>query len=322
MSSALFLLHSPEMISKFKYHILLHLIIFMWGFTGILGKLIHLDAFTIVWHRVLIAFIALGIVLVFLKKNIRLNSSKDFIKIAGVGIIVALHWMTFYKSIQLSTASLGILCLSTTTLHVTWLEPLVMRRPFSWIEFGLGLIVIYGIYFVSGDFNSSDYEALAYGLVSALCAALFSVFNAQLAKNVSSPTITFYELLIGFFFLSSVLLFDNKINASLFTMTLSDFLWLLFLGILCTSFAFLATIEVVKRLGAFTVSLSINMEPVYTILLAIVILNEDEVLGTQFYIGSILIVAVVISNAVIKYYMKIYSLKKQKITEGSDLTDN
>lgn len=292
------------MFSKYKYHILLHLIIFMWGFTGILGKLIELDALLIVWHRVLIAFIALWVALRFMKKSLKIPKPKDLIAIAGVGIIVAMHWLTFYKSIQLSTASLGILCLSTTTLHVTWLEPLIMKRKFSWIEFLLGLIVIYGIYFVSSDFDPNDYEALAYGLVSALCAALFSVFNAKLAQDIPSSKITFYELVVGFLFVSVVLLLNGKMNVELFTMTMSDFLWLLFLGILCTSFAFLATIEVVKRLGAFTVSLSINMEPVYTILLAIVILNENEVLGSQFYIGSVIIVLVVIANAVIKYYLK------------------
>lgn len=299
------------MLSKFKYHILLHVIIFMWGFTGILGKLIHLDAFVIVWHRVLIAFVALGIGLVFLKKSIRVPNPRDLISIAGVGVIVALHWMTFYKSIQLSTASLGILCLSTTTLHVTWLEPLIMKRKFSWIEFLLGLIVIYGIYFVSSDFDSSDYEALAYGLVSALCAALFSVFNARLAQDIPSSKITFYELVVGFIFLSCVLLLEGRLNSDLFVMELSDLLWLLFLGILCTSFAFLATIEVVKRLGAFTVSLSINLEPVYTILLAIVILNENEILGKQFYIGSVIIVLVVIANALIKYYLKSREVSKK-----------
>lgn len=276
----------------------------MWGFTGILGKLIQLDALVIVWHRVLIAFVALWIALRFLKKSIKVPQPKDLIAIAGVGVIVAMHWLTFYKSIQLSTASLGILCLSTTTLHVTWLEPLIMKRKFSWIEFFLGLIVIYGIYFVSSDFDPNDYEALAYGLVSALCAALFSVFNAKLAQDIPSSKITFYELVVGFIFMSVVLLLNGQLNTELFKMTLSDLLWLLFLGILCTSFAFLATIEVVKRLGAFTVSLSINMEPVYTILLAIVILNENEVLGSQFYIGSVIIVLVVIANALIKYYLK------------------
>jgi drug/metabolite transporter (DMT)-like permease len=292
------------MLGKFKYHLLLHIIIFIWGFTGILGKLIHLDAFYIVWHRVLIAFIALSIALLFMKKSIRVGSKKELFKIFGVGIIVVLHWMTFYKSIQLSTASLGILCLSTTTLHVTWLEPLIMKRKFSPIEFLLGLIVIYGIYFVSSDFKAKDYEALLYGLTSAFLAAVFSVFNAKLAQKSSSYQITFYEMLIAFVFLTFVLMARGEFTSALFIMSLSDFLWLLFLGILCTSFAFLATIEVVKRLGAFTVSLSINLEPVYTIILAIVILNENEILGSEFYIGSIIIVLVVITNAIIKFYLK------------------
>lgn len=286
----------------------------MWGFTGILGKLIHLDFLPLVWHRVLIAFVALGIALSFLKKSLRLPKPKDFLNVAAVGIIVALHWLTFYKSIQLSTASLGILCLSTTTLHVTWLEPLIMKRKFSWIEFILGLIVIYGIYFVSSDFNASEYEALAYGLLSALCAALFSVFNARLAKDLPSSQITFYELVAGFVFISFVLLYQGRLNRDLFVMTMSDFLWLLFLGILCTSFAFLANIEVLKRLGAFTVTLSINMEPVYTILLAIIILKENQVLGSQFYIGSLIIIFVVIGNAIIKYYLR-NKTKDTEITE-------
>jgi drug/metabolite transporter (DMT)-like permease len=292
------------MLGKFKYHLLLHIIIFIWGFTGILGKLIHLDAFYIVWHRVLIAFIALSIALLFMKKSIRVGSKKELFKIFGVGIIVVLHWMTFYKSIQLSTASLGILCLSTTTLHVTWLEPLIMKRKFSPIEFLLGLIVIYGIYFVSSDFKAKDYEALVYGLTSAFFAAVFSVFNAKLAQKSSSYQITFYEMLIAFVFLSFVLMARGEFTGEIFIMRLSDFLWLLFLGVLCTSFAFLATIEVVKRLGAFTVSLSINLEPVYTIILAIVILNENEILGSDFYIGSIIIVLVVIANAIIKFSLK------------------
>ncbi len=297
--------------AKNKYHILLHLIIFVWGFTGILGVLIDLAPFHIVWHRVLIAFIALAIGLIFMKKSVRIDSSKELIKIFGVGILVALHWMTFYKSISLSTASLGILCLSTTTIHVTWLEPLIMKRKFSLLEFFLGLIVIYGIYFVSSDFDTKHYEALIYGLFSAFFAALFSVFNAKLAEDTPSHQITFYELLIAFVFLTIVLIIQGDFNAQLFEMSWSDFFWLIFLGVICTSFAFLATIEVVKRLGAFTVSLSINLEPVYTIILAIFILNENEVLGSHFYIGSAIIVLVVIANALIKYYVRGTAKKKE-----------
>lgn len=292
------------MFEKYKYHILLHFIILLWGFTGILGKLIHLDFLYIVWHRLFFALIGLGIIILFMKRSLRIKSLKQLFVLFGVGIIVAAHWLTFYKSIQLSTASLGILCLSTTTIHVTWLEPLVMKRKFSWIEFLLGLLVIGGIYIVSGDFNPNDYEALAYGLVSALLAAMFSVFNGYLVKSIPSTTMTFYELLMSLVFLSVLLLSQGRLNAGLLDMTTSDLLWLLFLGVVCTSFAFIVTIDIVKRLGAFTVSLSINMEPVYTILLAIFILAENKALGAQFYLGALMIVVVVILNPIIKHYLQ------------------
>jgi drug/metabolite transporter (DMT)-like permease len=273
----------------------------MWGFTGILGKLIHLDAVLIVWYRVFIAATFLACYFVFTKKSFRVER-KHWLKIALVGLIVASHWLTFYYAIQLSTASLGILCLSTTTLHVTWLEPIVMKRKFSWFEFALGSVVIFGIYFVSGDFTPREMKALYIGLTSALCAAMFSVFNGKLVHEVPSTHLSFYELSTGFIGISIFLFCTGKLNGEVFEMTYSDLGWLLFLGILCTSFAFLVTMDIVKRLGAFTVSLSINLEPVYTILLAIFILKEHKLLNTNFYIGSLIIILVVILNGFIKHF--------------------
>lgn len=300
------------MFEKFKYHLLMHFIIFIWGFTGILGKLILLPPTVIVWYRIIIATVGLFIVMKIMKIPIKLNRSKDIWKLMLVGFFVSMHWVTFYMAISLSTASLGILCLSTATLHVTWLEPIIMKRKFSWIEFLLGLIVIYGIYFVSSDFDARQYEALGYGLLSAVFAALFSVSNAKLAQTMNTAQISFYELLVGIGILSLMLLFTGKMNAQLFEMRWEDFAWLLFLGLVCTTFAFVVIINVVKRLGTFTVSLSINLEPVYTILLAIVILNEDELLGVDFYVGSSIIIVVVIANAIIKYFIKSSSLNKNK----------
>ena len=251
----------------------------MWGLTGILGKLIDLDAYVIVWFRVWIAFVSLGMFMFITKRHIKVKSFKLSLKLLLVGVFVALHWITFFKAIQLSTASLGILCLATTTLHVTWLEPIIMNRRFSWIEFLLGLLIILGIYFISSDFNATQYEALTYGLISALLAAFFAVFNAQMAEEISTPIITFYEMLTAFVFISLIFICKGELNSSLFEMTTSDFLWLIFLGIACTSVAFLFTIEIVKILGTFTVSLSINLEPVYTMLLAVFILSEHNLLN-------------------------------------------
>jgi drug/metabolite transporter (DMT)-like permease len=278
----------------------MHVIIFIWGFTGILGKLIHLSPEVIVWYRVIIASIGLLVILPLIKMPFKLQRKKDIWMLIFVGIVTSVHWVTFYKSIDLSTASLGILCLSTTTLHVTWLEPIVMKRKFSWIEFLFGLIVIYGIYFVSSDFKADEYEALAYGLTAAFLAAVFSVSNAKLAQTIPSPQITFYEMLTGIVFLTGWLYVDEQLNSEMLSMTVSDFWWLLFLGIVCTSLAFVLMIEVVKKLGAFTVALSVNLEPVYTIILAIFILKEHELLGMNFYVGSLLIILVVIANSIVK----------------------
>lgn len=282
----------------------MHVIILVWGFTGILGKLILLPPEIIVWYRIIITVISLLILFPIFKVPYLLKDKKDLGKLMLVGIIVCLHWITFYKAISLSTASLAVLCLSTTTLHVSWIDPIIMKRRFSWIEFLFGVLVIFGIYYISSDFSAAEYEVLAYGLTSALLAALFSVSNAKLAEKISSSQIILYEMIAGVIFLTIVLFSKGQLTAANLTMTISDFWWLLFLGIVCTSLAFVLMVDVVKKLGAFTASLTINLEPVYTMVLAILILNENEILGKKFYLGSAMIILVVIANAVVKSKMK------------------
>lgn len=290
--------------AKLKYHILLHFIVLIWGLTGILGKLIHQEALVLVWYRLLIAVIALFLFFKLKKHSLTLPSTKTMFTLFGIGCIVMAHWVTFYYSIQLSTASLGILCLSTTTIHVTWLEPLLFGKKFSWFEFLLSITVVIGIYLVANDFSGQEYLALFIGLCSAFLAALFSVLNAKVAEQVDAFRLTFYELLGGFVLLGLLLGASGQFNEKLLQVSTSDVLWLLFLGIICTSFAFLANIEVLKRLGAFTVSLTINLEPVYTIILAIFMLGEDKLLSGNFYIGAGLIFVIVICNALVKQRLR------------------
>jgi len=296
--------------TRSHYLVLMHLIIFMWGFTGILGKLIHLDAVVIVWYRVLIAFISLFFYFVFKKKTLLLKSKKNRLSILIVGLFVGAHWLTFYQSIQLSTASLGILCLSTTTLHVSWLEPLIMKKKFDWIEMGLSIIVVFGIFITTDDFGEKEYQALAFGLISAVFAALFAVFNTKLVTVESAGSISLYEMLSASVAITIFLAFSGQINTNLFVMETTDLFWLIFLGVACTSFAFLATIVVMDKLGAFTVSLSINLEPIYTLVLAIFILKENDLLSPRFYLGATLIILTVLANGIIK---KIISRKENSL---------
>ena len=292
------------MFSSLKHQFLLHFIVVLWGFTGILGKLIQLDAIFIVWYRVLFSFITIGIGMLFFRSSFCVYSKKEFIKIFIVGFFVALHWFFFYKSIQLSTASFGILCLSTTTLHVSWLEPLVMGRKLSLTELLTGFVVVFGVFFVSGDLGGQSLSALFYGLFSALFAAFFAVFNLKLTNKNTPYQISFYEMGSATLFITLILFFQGRLSLSVFSISIEDFFWLLFLAVVCTSFAFLAMIFVMKKLGAFTVSLSINLEPVYTIILAVFILKENTLLGSQFYLGAFVIVAVVLANSFTKNYKR------------------
>jgi drug/metabolite transporter (DMT)-like permease len=288
-------------LNNLKYQVVLHLIIFIWGFTAILGKLIDADAFVLVWYRVVIAFISLFFFLIFLKRDLRFKDKRALLKVLGVGILVALHWLFFYLAIKVSTASLAIICLSTATIHVAWLEPLVMKRKPLKSEFVLGLIIVLGIVLITGKVKGEGvFYGVIFGLVAALLAALFSTFNAKLIHTLSASKITLYEMLSASVIMTIVLAIIGDLNIETLTLTTNDLLLLLFLGVICTSIAFLVTVEITKYLGAFTVTLSINMEPIYTLGLAIWLLQEHQELNSYFYIGSAIIVGSVFGNAIVK----------------------
>ena len=280
---------------RLKEFLLLHGIVFLWGFTGIIGKLLHQESFIIVWYRVLIASLGLLVYLWITKTSFSVKRT-HILPVVLVGIVVALHWITFYYAIQISTASLGILCLATTTVHVVWLEPLIMKTAFQWKKLFFSLMVVAGVAFIARDFKGDVLLATGIGLLSALLAGIFSVSNAKLSQTIPSPILSFYELTTGWVGISAYLLV-TKAPISLFKLSWVDALWLLFLGLVCTSFAFIAAINLVKKLGAYTVSLTINLEPIYTIILAVLMLNEHKVLSIEFYVSAVLIIGVLLVNA-------------------------
>jgi len=298
---------------SFKYHLLMHLIVLAFGFTGILGKLIQLDFYQIVFFRMLIAGISLLFFLKLRRRKFKITNKKNLLAVIGVGLIVVLHWLTFFKAVQVSTASVAVLCMATTALHVSWMDPLIMKRRFSRLEFILGLLVIFGVIFVTNNVDANQIEGLLWGLLSAFLSAVFAVLNAYLnkVKEISSASLTTYEMFSGCGFLFIGLSLTGKIDASFFKMSLSDFGWLLFLGIICTSLAFMIMIDVIHKLGAYTATLTINLEPVYSIILAVFILAENEILGPQFYWGSLFIVIIVFANPLLRRWEQKRILRSQ-----------
>lgn len=291
-----------------KSYLHLHLIVFIWGFTAILGKLISLEALDLVWYRMLFASTIMTIVVVLSKEkvNVPLNV---FIGFVVSGIIIATHWLTFYQAIKVSNVSITLACLSTGAFFASILEPIFYKRKIIWYELVFGLIVIAGlsiIFNVETKYKSGIYLAVT----SAFLSALFSVINGKYAKEYSPNIISLYELSSGVFFLSIYLFFAGSFSSAFFAISINDLIWLFLLSSICTAYAFSASVKVMKYLSPFTVMLTINLEPIYGIILALMIFKDGEEMTPLFYVGALLILITVIANGIVKS-----KKKKQLITD-------
>ena len=285
-----------------KSYIHLHFIVFIWGFTAVLGALISLDALPLVWYRMTIALVFVLLYLWF-KKTPYLLPGKIVVKLLLAGLVIALHWLTFFKAIKVSNISVTLACLSTGAFFTSFLEPLVNRRKIIWYEVFFGIIVVFGlaiIFKVEGNYI----EGILFALTSAFLSALFSVINSSFAKNYNPSVVSFYEILGGVLCLSVYLLFTNSFHASFFKISASDWMYLAILSSICTAYAFIASVKVMKYLSPYTVMLTINLEPIYGIILAVIVFHEKEKMSPQFYIGAFVILFTVILNGIVKHYKR------------------
>jgi drug/metabolite transporter (DMT)-like permease len=283
-----------------KAFIQLHIAVLLAGFTGVLGRLITLNEALLVWYRLLITAVTLWILFFFLKKIKRI-SLNECAKIFGVGLIAALHWVTFYGSIKYANVSVALVCFSSIGFFTAIFEPMVFRKKIDYRELFLGLLVIAGIYIIF-HFDPQYKVGIIVGIISALLGSLFPIFNRVLLQRHSPETVTLYELSGGFIWLSILLPFYLQMfPASHIVPTTSDFLWLLVLSWLCTVLAFQLSMNALKKISAFTVNLTYNLEPVYGILLAFAIYKENQQLGNSFYIGLAIIVFAVIIQTIDVY---------------------
>lgn len=277
--------------------IILHLTVFVWGFTGILGALISVSAAHLVWYRVLIAFITLYAYFRFSHLPIKV-SKETFLKLFFTGAIVGLHWILFFQSIKSSTVSVALVCLSSLTLFTALLEPLLKRQKISRLEIFTGLLIISGIYMIF-KFESRYTIGIIYGLLSALCASIFSIINSKQVQNRPAPIISFYELIGAWVWISIYLFISDGYTASM-SLNFSDLMYLLLLGTVCTSLAYVAGVAVMKELSAFRVALITNLEPVYGIILAFIFFGKREQMTMGFYAGAIIVLSAIFMYPFIK----------------------
>jgi drug/metabolite transporter (DMT)-like permease len=284
---------------KFKSYLNLHLIVFIWGFTAILGALITITADAIVWYRMLFAAVFLSAFIVFKKKSFRIPL-KSFLKLIFVGLLIALHWITFFHAIHVSNVSITLSIFSLGAFFASILEPIFYGRKVLWYEVFFGLIIIAGLAMIM-KVEVSYLEGMLYALISIILGVLFTLMNGKLIEKHDSSVISFYEFIAGVFFISIYFLYQNKFSADFFVLTFNNWMLILILASICTAYAFTASVKVMEKLSPYTVMLTTNLEPVYGIVLAYFIIGGKEKMSSSFYIGAVIILITVILNGIIKH---------------------
>ena len=295
--------------NRTKNYLLLHLIVFIWGFTAILGALITIDAIPLVFFRMGLAVIFIAIYFLFKKKSFYVDK-RGLLKFLITGIIIALHWIFFFKAVKVSNVSVALVTMSTGAFFTSLIEPIFFKRKIKLLEIILGLLVIAGLYIIF-NFESQYKLGIIYALISSFLGSLFAVLNGLFIKKYNADSISLYQLLFGTLFVTVYLFLNNSFSISFFSLQKSDWIYLFVLSSICTAYAFIVSVKVMKYLSPYTVMLTINLEPVYAIILALFIFGDKEKMNPEFYLGACIILGVVLINGIIKNK----SIIKQKILQ-------
>jgi len=275
----------------------LHIAVFLAGFTGILGKLIDLNEGLLVWYRLLITSVTMWIVFFFMKKLQKISFA-DIIKLTGIGFLAALHWVAFYGSIKYANVSVALVCFSSVGFFTALIEPLIYRKQINKTELLLGLLVIVGIYIIF-HFDPQYKTGIILGILCAILLAFVIILLRDFLQRINPETTLTYQLTGGLIALSALMPFYmNHFPTAYIFPNLKDWLWLLFLAWVCSVFAFQLSTRALKKLSAFTVNLSFNLEPVYGIILAFIFFGESKYLNWSFFVGFALIAASLIIHIV------------------------
>lgn len=281
-----------------KPQLLLHFIVFIWGWSPVLGKAISVQAFQLVWFRLLITSITLFIFFTSRKIDLKV-SRKLFFTLFGVGGMIAFHWFCFYNAIKVSNVSVAMVAFSTGTLFTSIIEPLFYKRKIVWYEILFGILIIGAIALIF-SVEIKYYLGFIFGMLAALSSSLITVWNGILVRKTISEVISFYELSGGLICLTLYLFFTAEFHKGFFIISSADFFFLAVLSIVGTAFPFVASTKLLKKLSPFTITLTVNLETIYGIIFAILIWPSTEHMTTSFYIGTLIILCIIAINAIVK----------------------
>lgn len=280
----------------------LHFIVFLWGFSAILGKLVSIPAVEMIFYRALLAAAGMGLVILATKGSFAVTGTQ-LTRLLLIGFIVAIHWVAFFGSARVSNVSVSLVGFATNSLWAALLEPWFNRSRIKKFELLLGLSVIVGLYIIF-SFNFQYAAGLSLGILAGFTSALFSVFNAKMVKNVSAFAITFYEM-IGVSLAIAVFLPIYKVtwaegNQLHLVPTMMDWVYIALLAGVCSVYAYAVAVELMKKVSVFLIQLTLNLEPLYGIVMAVIIFGQAEKMSVKFYAGTVIILAAVASYPLLK----------------------
>ncbi|MDO5968740.1 DMT family transporter [Flavivirga aquimarina] len=289
---------------KFKNYLHLHFLVFIGSFTAILGELITIKEIPLVWYRMVLASVLMFVYIKIAKVKLKITL-KSVLRLSIAGIIIALHWITFFGAINASNISIALAMFSTGAFFTSFIEPVIYKRPIIWYEILFGIIVVIGVFIITQS-EMKYLKGILLGISSALFSSLFAVLNGKFLTKHTATVISFYEFLSGVIFISIyILFFGDGFSLDFFKISTSDFGYLFILASICTAYAFIAAVYVMKLISPYTVMLTYNLEPVYGIIMAIILFPDKEQMSASFYYGAIVVVAAVILNGILKNSIKL-----------------
>ncbi len=285
-----------------KDYIQLHFLVFLFGFTAVLGKLVSIPSVEMVFYRTLLAAIGMGVLMILLKKSFWIPTGKDVLKLFFTGFIVAAHWLTFFGSGRVSNPSVSLVGFATCSFWAAIIEPIAKKKKIRPMEVGLGVAVLIGLYLIF-SFNFEYPLGLFLGILSGLTAALFSTINSKIVNRVNEYAITFYEMLAACIGVSLFFIIYQKYITTESLQLIpqpADWFYIGVMAIACSVYAYSAMIQLSKKISVFFIQLALNIEPIYGITLAILIFGRQEVLSWNFYAGTLVILAAVVAYPLLR----------------------